>query len=124
MADVLSCAPYSGVNTNYKRGTILHAVVSFAAGAPAIVAARSAPGITIADGATGAYTGTFPKCPRAVAWTQCMVPSAATPDSNMVTFSAFSPTAGTFTLQAHANAAPADLPDTAELWLFFMCEGG
>lgn len=122
MADVLSSAPYSGVNTNYKRGTILHAVVSFAAGAPTIVAARSAPGITIADGASGAYTGTFPKCPRAVAWTQRL--RAVDADAATTDFVAFSPTAGTFTLQNYVNDAPADLDDGDELWLFFMLEGG
>lgn len=122
MAGVLDSAPYQGVNTAYKRGTILHAVISFASGAPSVVAARSAPGITIADGATGAYTGTFPKCPKAVAWTQCL--RAVDADSARVDFVSFSPTAGTFTLQAYVNDAPADIDDADELWIFILCEGG
>ncbi len=118
----LTNAPYPGVNTAYKRGVALQVVVAFAAGAPSIVTARSAPGFTIADGATGAYTGTAPKASRGVFFTQCFVPSGS--DSNVVTVTAYSPTAGTFTLQSHANAAPADIPDGSELWLFFFLEGG
>jgi|SRR6185436_11288839 len=115
-------APYPGVNTPYKRGVLLPVVLSIASGAPSIVTARSASGFTISDGATGAYTGTAPKGARGVAWAQCMVPSGA--DSNMVTFTAYSPTAGTFTLQNHVNAAPADAPDGSEIWLFFLIEAG
>ena len=118
----LTSGTYPGVNTAYKRGVLLQVVVSFSSGAPSIVAARSAPGFTIADGATGAYTGTAPKATRGVFWTQAFVPSGS--DSNLATITAYSPTAGTFTLQTHANAAPADIPDGSELWLFFLLEGG
>lgn len=87
-----------------------------------MVAARSAPGITIADGASGAYTGTFPKCGKAVAWIQEL--RAVHADSASCDFVALSPTAGTFTLQNYINDAPADVADGDELWLFFLCEGG
>lgn len=118
----LANAPYPGVNTAYKRGVLLQVVVAIASGAPSIVSARSAPGFTVADGATGAYTGTAPKAARGVFWTQVLVPSAA--DSNMVTVTSYDPTTGAFALQAHADGAPADLPDGAELWLMFLLEGG
>lgn len=118
----LTSAPYHGVNTAYKRPALLQVVLSIASGAPAIVAARSAPGFTVADGATGAYTGTAPKGERGVCWTQCLVPTGA--DSNIVTITAYDPVAGTFTLQNHVNAAPADAPDGSEIWLFFLIEGG
>lgn len=118
----LSNAPYPGVNTPYKRGALLPVVVAIASGAPSIVTERSASGFTIADGATGAYTGTAPKAARGVFWCQVMVPASA--DSDMVTVTSYSPTTGAFTLQAHRNAAPADLPDGSEIWLFFLLEGG
>jgi len=118
----LASAPYHPFNGAYKRPCLLQVVLTIASGAPSIDTARSAPGFTIADGATGAYTGTAPKGARGVFWTQCFVPSGA--DSNMVTVTAYSPTAGTFTLQNHVNAAPADAPDGSEIWLFFLIEGG
>jgi hypothetical protein len=118
----LASATYPNVNSAYKRGAFLQVVVAFAAGAPSIVEARSAPGFTIADGATGAYTGTAPTAERGVLLTQVMVPSAA--DSNVVTVTSYDPVTGVFALQSHANAAPADIPDNAELWLLFLLEGG
>jgi len=117
-------APYNQSNSNYKRECRLVVVVAFAAGAPSIVTARSASGFTIADGATGAYTGTAPKASRGVLFTQVMCPDAATPDTDVVTVSAYNPQTGVFSLRAHRNAAPADLPDTAELWMYFVLEGG
>ena len=118
----LANAPYQGVNTAYKRGVLLQVVLSIASGAPSIVEARSASGFTIADGATGAYTGTAPTAERGVMFTQCFVPSSA--DSNVVTVTAYDPVTGAFTLQNHVNAAPADAPDGSEIWLFFLLEGG
>ncbi len=118
----LSNAPYPGVNTPYQRGVLTFAVLSIAAGAPSIVEARSGSGWTIADGATGAYTGTVPVGTRGLMWAQCLVPSGA--DSNVVTITAYDPVAGTFTLQNHVNAAPADAPDGSEIWLFALVEGG
>lgn len=118
----LQSAPYNQSNAAYKREARLVLVLTFAAGAPSVSAARSAPGFTIVDGATGAYTGTCPKASRGIILSQVFVPSAA--DSNMLTITAFSPTAGTFSIQAHANAAPADIPDGGEVWLYFILEGG
>ena len=65
----LANAPYPGVNTPYKRGVLLPVVLSFADGVPSVVAARSAPGFTIA-GDTGVYTGTAPKAARGGFWGQ------------------------------------------------------
>lgn len=115
-------APYPGVNTPYKRGVLLPVVVSVASGAPSIVAARSASGFTIADGASGAYTGTAPKAERGVFWIQPK--RAVDADSCSVDVVSYSPTTGAFTLQVYVNDAPADLDDGDELWLFFMLEGG
>jgi hypothetical protein len=118
----LSNAPYPGVNTPYQRGVLLPVVVSFAAGAPAIVEARSSSGFTIADGASGAYTGTAPIGTRGIAWTQLL--RAVDADSARVDFVSYDPVTGAFTLQAYVNDAPADIDDADELWLFFMIEGG
>lgn len=118
----LTSAPMHGVNTDYKKACLLQVVVTFAAGAPSINVARSAGGFTIADGATGAYTGTAPLAARGTIMTQVLVPSAA--DSNMVTITSYVPTTGVFAIQAHANAAPADIPDGGELFLWFLLEGG
>lgn len=119
---VLENAPYPGVNTPYKRGALLPVVVAVASGAPSIVTARSASGFTIADGATGAYTGTAPKAARGVFWVQPK--RAVDADSCSVDVVSYSPTTGAFTLQVYVNDAPADLDDGDELWLFFMLEGG
>lgn len=118
----LTSGIYRGVNTAYKRGTLLQVVVTFAASAPSIVAARSAPGFTIVDGATGAYTGTAPKSPRGLIWTQVQRP--ATSNDATVDVVSYVPTTGAFTLQYHVNGASADAADGSELWLFFFLEGG
>lgn len=120
MADVLACAPYSGVNTNYKRGTLLQVVLTFADGVPTINTTKSAPGFTIA-GDTGVYTGTCPKAPRGVFWGQCLM---ATPDDASVCVKSFSPTAGTFAFDVHNAAGAIDVATGDEVWLFFMLEGG
>jgi hypothetical protein len=118
----LSHAPYPGVNTPYKRGVLTFAVISFAAGAPSIVEARSGSGWTIADGATGAYTGTAPVGERGVMWTQ--VQRGATNNDATVDVVSYVPSTGAFTLQYHVNGASADAADGSELWLFALVEGG
>jgi hypothetical protein len=118
----LASAPYQGLNGAYKRPCLLQVVVTFAAGAPSINVARSAPGFTIADGASGAYTGTAPKAARGVMFIQPF--RAVDVDSASVDVVAYSPTAGTFTLQAYVNDAPADIDDGDELWILFLLEGG
>jgi hypothetical protein len=121
-AYALESAPYPGANGTYKKACLLPVVVAFAAGAPSIVTARSAAGFTIADGATGAYTGTAPKAARGIIQCQVLAPTGA--DSDVVTVTSYDPTTGVFALQAHVNAAPADLADGSELWLLFLLEGG
>jgi hypothetical protein len=116
----LSNAAYPGVNTAYKRGTLLQVVLSFADGVPTVVSARSAPGFTIA-GDTGVYTGTAPKGARGVFWGQCLM---ATPDDATVCVKSYSPSAGTFAFDVHNAAGAVDVATGDEVWLFFMVEGG
>lgn len=116
----LANAPYPGVNTPYKRGVLLPVVLSFADGVPSVVAARSAPGFTIA-GDAGVYTGTAPKAARGVFWGQCLM---ATPDDATVCVKSYSPTAGTFEFDVHNAAGAVDVATGDEVWLFFMVEGG
>lgn len=122
MSFALDSAPYHTMNSAYKRPCLLQVVVSFAAGAPSIVTARSAPGFTISDGASGAYTGTAPKASRGVFWMQPL--RAVDADSCSVDVVSYVPTTGAFTLQTYVNDAPADLDDGDELWMFFLLEGG
>lgn len=118
----LTNAPYPGVNSNYKHACLLPVVVAVAAGAPSIVTARSASGFTVADGASGAYTGTAPKAERGLFWIQPV--RAVDVDSCSVDVVSYTPSTGAFTLQVYVNDAPADLDDGDELWLFFCLEGG
>ncbi len=118
----LQSASYDPTFTAYKRGAFAQLVVTFAAGAPAVDTARSAPGFTIADGASGAYTGTAPLAARGLMFIQPK--RAVDVDSCSVDVVAYSPTLGTFTLQAYVNDAPADIDDGDELWILFLLEGG
>lgn len=122
MAFALDSAPYPGANGAYKRACLLPVVVTLNFGVPSIVNARSAAGFTIADGASGAYTGTAPKASRGVFWIQPK--RTVDVDSCSVDVVSYVPTTGAFTLQVYVNDAPADLDDGDELWLFFLLEGG
>ena len=120
MAGVLDSAPYAGVNTPDKRGTLLPVVLTFADGVPSINTSKSAPGFTIA-GDSGVYTGTCPKAPRGVFWGQCLM---ATPDDASVCVKSFSATAGTFAFDVHNASGAIDVATGDEVWLFFVLEGG
>ncbi len=116
----LTSAPYQGLNSTYKRATLLPVVLSFASGVPSIVAARSAPGFTIA-GDTGAYTGTAPKGDRGVFWIQMLT---ATADA-IATVTSYDPDAGTFAFKVAGDDGNAlDVATGDEAWLFFFVEGG
>lgn len=116
----LSNAPYPGVNTPYKRGTLLPVVLSFASGVPSIVEARSASGFTIA-GDTGVYTGTAPTGERGVFWIQMLT---ATADA-IATVTSYDPVTGVFAFKVSGDdGAALDVATGDEAWLFFMIEGG
>ena len=116
----LDCAPYQGVNSAYQRGVILPVVLSFTDGVPAIVAARSAPGFTIA-GDSGVYTGVAPAAARGVFWGQALM---ATPDDASVCVKSYVPSTGAFAFDVHNAAGAVDVATGDEVWLFFMLEGG
>jgi hypothetical protein len=120
MADVLSAAPYAGVNTPYKRGSLQQVVLTFIAGAPTINTSKSAPGFTIA-GAAGVYTGTMPKCPKAILLLQPLTASVGA----FATVTTINPTAGTFSFKTWtATAAALSVATGDEVHLLFMLEGG
>lgn len=125
MAGVLDSAPYAGINTPYKRGTILPVVATAGSGDGTftIDTSLSAPGFTI-SGTAGAYTGTMPKTGKVVAWSQCL---AATPASHIVNFITLSGSAGTFSFETHhgdATSTGETFADGDKIFLFFMMEGG
>lgn len=118
----LSHAPYPGVNTAYRRGTVLPVVIESNGSVLSIDADRSASGFTVTTGSNGAFSGTMPTGSRAVAWSQGL---AATATSVQVTdFVALDPIAGTFSCQHHNDGAETILASGDEIWLFFMIEGG
>lgn len=120
MADVLSAAPYSGVNTPYKRGSLQQLVITFIAGAPTINTAKSAPGFTVA-GAAGVYTGTMPKCPKSVAMIQMLTASVGA----FATMTTIVPASGTFSFKTWtATAAALSVATGDEVHILFMLEGG
>jgi len=116
----LAHAPYPGVNTPYKRGTVLPVVLSFTSGVPTIVEARSASGFTIA-GDSGVYTGTAPTGERGVFWGSCLM---ATPDLAAVIPKSYNPSTGAFAFDVHGESGAIDVATGDEVWLFFMIEGG
>lgn len=120
MSFALDSAPYSQSNSQYRRETRLVVVLSFVDGVPSIVAARSAPGFTIA-GDSGVYTGTAPKAARGIFMGQCLM---ATPDDATVCVKSYSPTAGTFAFDVHNAAGAVDVATGDEVWLLFTLEGG
>lgn len=122
MGFALDSAPYQGANTAYKRGCLLQVVLTSNGSALAINAARSAPGFTVTTGANGAFTGTLPKCARAVAWASGLFATAS--NVGVTNFSALSPTAGTFACQHHNDGAETILASGDEIWLTFFLEGG
>lgn len=120
MADVLSCAPYSGVNTNYKRGSLLQVVLTFASGVPSINTSKSAPGFTI-SGDAGVYTGTMPKCPKAVLMIQPLTATRAV----FATVTTLVPASGTFSFKTFLHDGTAeDVATGDEVHLLFLMEGG
>jgi hypothetical protein len=120
MADVLSAAPYSGVNTPYKRGSLQQVVLTFVNGVPTISTSKSAPGFTI-TGDAGVYTGTMPKCPKAILLIQPLTASVAA----IATVTTIVPTSGTFSFKTFTDAGAAlDVATGDEVHLLFMLEGG
>ncbi len=118
----LTSAPYQGLNSNYKRATLLPLVLTSNGSALAIDTARSASGFTVTTGANGAFSGTLPKGDRAVAWSQGR---SATATSVQVTdFVTLDADAGTFSCQHHNDGAETILASGDEIWLFFFVEGG
>lgn len=120
MADVLSAAPYAGVNTPYKRGSLQQLVITHVNGVPTINTAKSAPGFTV-TGDAGVYTGTLPKCPKAVAFIQMLTATVGA----FATVTTINPTAGTFSYKTWtATAAALDVATGDEVHILFMLEGG
>lgn len=116
----LANAPYPGVNTPYKRGVLLPVVLSFVDGVPSVVAARSAPGFTIA-GDTGVYTGTLPKAARGILQIQMLTATVGA----FATVTTINPVAGTFSFKTWtATAAALDVATGDEVHLLFLLEGG
>jgi hypothetical protein len=116
----LTNASYPGVNTAYKRGTLLQAVLSFASGVPTVVSARSAPGFTIA-GDTGVYTGTLPKAARGVLMVQLLTATAGA----FATVTTLDPAAGTFSFKTFTDTTTAyDVATGDEVFLLYFAEGG
>ncbi len=121
----LTSAPYQGLNSNYKRASLLPVVATAGSGDGTLTidTTNSAPGFTI-TGTAGDYAGTLPKGARAVAWGQAV---QATPDGAIVNFQTLSATAGTFTFETHhgdATTGAEALADGDQVWLFFFVEGG
>lgn len=116
----LANASYPGVNTAYKRGVALQAVLTFADGVPTLDTARSAPGFTIA-GDTGVYTGTLPKASRGVLFVQLVTATAG----GFSTVTTLVPTSGTFSFKTFsATSTPLDVATGDEVFLLYFAEGG
>lgn len=122
MGFALDSAHYNQSNSAYKREARLVVVLTSDGTTVSVDADRSASGFTITTGANGALTGTAPKAARGILLTQRLVATVANEGS--VTVVAFSPTAGTFTLQNHNVAAETVLPSGDEIYLYFILEGG
>lgn len=119
-AYALQSAPYNQSNASYKREARLVVCVSFASGVPTVVAARSAPGVTVA-GDAGVYTGTMPKCARAILNIQLLTATAA----GFATVTTLAPTAGTFSFKTFLHDGTAlDVATGDEVFLYFVLEGG
>ncbi len=118
----LTSAPYPGLNSPYKRATLLPLVLTSNGSALAINTAKSAPGFTVTTGANGAFTGTMPKGARAQAWASGLFATAS--NVGVTKFSALDATAGTFACQHHNDGAETILASGDEIWLFFCVEGG
>ncbi len=117
----LASANYNVQHAAYKRLCMLQLVLTSDGSTVSVNVARSAPGFTITTGAAGALTGTAPKGARGVIMLQGL---GAVADTLVGTVIAYSPTAGTFTLQTHVDNVQAVLPSDSELWALFLIEGG
>lgn len=115
-------AAYPVGNSSWKRLALLPLVLTSNGTTVSIDATRSAPGFTITTGSNGALTGTAPKAARGLILTQGF--DATVANELLCTVVAYSPTAGTFTLQTHNAGAESILGSGDELWLLFSVEAG
>jgi hypothetical protein len=127
MPHVMSTAQFRTMNTQLKSACIVHLIVDIGASGAPTVNTASGTGFTVTRANAGEYTATMPTGSRGVPLGNPAIIAATDQAGYECRYTAFSPTAGTFSFETYdtdANDAHDDLPSGTKLIFAFLMEGG